>query len=124
MGRGFGVLGGPDVNHVGEQEGLDVDRIFDVLAIYPTKSRGRAPVMNCGDHIITSQRQARAVLRLPAFGIVVVRTELTDSVSRSIEQIEFALVNRPATVRNPRSCVEVERVQWPAGSGPMVRSAA
>src|SRR5581483_7569749 len=95
------------------------------LAIVDAKANGWAQLADCGTHAIGAQRKRLARnLAHPVSSVIVKGTETAIFLSSDIERIELQTSNRPSTVGNPRSPLEIDRLEGMAAPLPMVGRAA
>ena len=101
----------------------NVRRGNDRVAILRPEACRRAELPDLGPHNarIERERRHRGVASLPLRRIVLVRPQLEQAMRARVERIEVGARDGPATVRNPRSLLEVEWIQSRAEARPVSR---
>src|SRR6185369_1920093 len=108
---------------VGVEVQADVRRLHDRVPVTHAEAGRRTELNQAGAHVV-AQRQRRRLRQVPLIRLVVGRPDLTELLSVLVILRDLGMRDRPAAVRHPGSCLEVDRIESAAESAPVTRRTA
>ena len=116
--------GGFQFHGIGVEQCVNVGCPPNIVKVPATEMSSRAELENPGSDQLRLQRRRATTLPNPPVHLVSTRAKLADRFCPTVVRVEVCPVEWPAAVRDPRSGLEVDRIQRTTPPGPDRRGSA